>query len=1104
LKKSFNKDIEEIIYQVNHPFILEASAGSGKTTLLVERYVALLFYLVAYEEKSSIDAVRGLIALTFTRKAADEMKDRIRKRILESFQENNIENILEKLKRYNSTEKSIEGLSRRIISKKYDLLNAIGMLKISTIHSFGLSILKSYPVESELDPNSSPQDETGIEELSITLKDAFSEAFRSMIDSNDENFGFAVRIMGYQKVKRIMEEMMRLVGNHGFSVLEKKIRDGKYLIFENIKNVEEEATKRLLPLLQSIQDCIEKLKNTVRKNVIPSLERINLEIEKIKEERDVSALFSSSVIYSGKSEQVRESLLPLIDKFYLELHRLIFPVLWRVFLRIKEFYEQLKTKRKEIQFTDIEEKLLKLLKKDTKILSNLKSQIRFLMVDEYQDTSDIQKEILDTLVYNRDGNFDVIPFFVGDPKQSIYGFRNADVSIFGNTKMEFTDKNPSSFCKINFNYRSSGNMVSDFNEIFKDVFASDYIEYFDQLPFKDIQNGSGVFFIPAIGEKALEIFENSCHRTAILIKELVNSGNYQPGEIMVLFRRKTHVQILREYFDRILSESGIPYFHIDTGNILNAPEIQNLLVYLKALDNPESNFYFLPLLKSPFFRKNDIEITTLLMQNKSLYEAVCMENSEEIEIFNSLKKLKNQLTISELSERIINKTAYFAFLNTLPERKEATTNIMVFLDYLRKIQNVEMFQLTDFIYYLQEYGVMLEKPQIIGEKSNVVKVMSIHAAKGLESRVVFYISSWGGKRRAGFFIWGRRNFECPFGLKIFGYDTNSRILMDSIDAEEMAEEKRLCYVAFTRAKELFYYVGVGFYKGDNNEEKKKDGKDGWRSFINIDKSFVQKRLLTEVGEIQKKIVPKEEDLIKPVAERFLFLQKNDHKLKTIILPEIITITQLLDIEFLEKAFIKRYIVRSFPVDEALNEIAIADIELLAKDMTQADEGTYLHKVFQHSDKSNYALFIENSIQNESNLIKNKKDSIIKKAQNFFESDFYERYYVESCKSFKEWEINYPVDYKGNTILIKGAVDVYIQRDERKGIIVDYKLRIKKNIERYSRQLNYYAYFLEKIGYPVEELFLFDIDEGMEIHVRKNLDGIESILKKNLEKMEKYY
>jgi ATP-dependent exoDNAse (exonuclease V) beta subunit len=307
---------------------------------------------------------------------------------------------------------------------------------------------------------------------------------------------------------------------------------------------------------------------------------------------------------------------------------------------------------------------------------------------------------------------------------------------------------------------------------------------------------------------------------------------------------------------------------------------------------------------------------------------------------------------------------------------------------------------------------------------------------------------------------------------------------------EAGEEKRLAYVTFTRARELFYYIGI-------------DGRDGWNSFINTGKDFAAKRLAVIDSDLPAPApVSLSKELSIKAEKQYRLLKalpaSEDHS----AFPRVITVTQLLDMEFLENAFKKRYIEKSFPVDEALREIASSEETLNAGDSAVL-EGTFLHRVFQSATKDNFEEFIGRALIQGNEALENRKEKLFDAARTFYGSPFYEKYCSGESVRRTEWEINFNFIYEEKPVLIKAVLDLYLQAPE-KGIIVDYKLKYKSESERYARQLNYYAYFLNELGYPADELYIYDISGGREISVPKETGDMHKIIQKNLTGIKAVY
>lgn len=1109
-RKQKDFEDESVIYSIEKPLLLEASAGSGKTTVLVERYLASILFQYFHGKKSHYESVRSVVAVTFTRKAASEMKDRIRSRIRDHFNASYLETVIAKLEKYNGIkiEKPSEAV-RKLLETSDDLLQAVISAPISTIHSFALSYLRAYPVESGIDPFASTQDETGIEDLSITSADALTGSLREMIRIRNSDLAWMIRIQGYELVREMIKELDKAVSGTGIPILEGALREEGFLDFENVKDPGEQIRKTVLPVLNSILERLDDLREKVPARSKAPVQRTAEKIRKFIAKNVMEDIFRDDLWYDGTLQDVLEVVLPLYERVFREKVKLFFPFLWRVYRNYWKTSEKLKVSRKEISFSDIEIKFLEMLRTNRSIREKISGEIRYILVDEYQDTSDLQKEIFDLLI--RGGGTGtkrsngIVPFMVGDPKQSIFGFRNANLEVFYETRREI---GADGYKRLNRNYRSTPKLVEDINSIFSCIFrdSGPRIVYQDQEAAGVGARGpvTGAFFLPAVREEGKKVFEYSALQASRLIHRLVSEKGYAPGEIMVLLRKKTNMNALKTAFDENLTPSGIHYYIVeDIADIMQNREIRDLVIYLRALENRESDHYFLALLKTPFFRKSDPEILALRKDpGIGLYETANRAVSEEMRVFNALYQVKNRLVIPELAEEIVTRTGYFAYLNSLPGRKEATTNLIVFLDFLRKIQDVEMFSLTDFLYYLQEYSVSPRPPQVVGEKSDVVRVMTVHMAKGLQARAVVYIAPYRKTDTEKIRMLVRKR-EGRYGVFLNLFERISRRRSDPMK-EYLAdmqdeEEKRLAYVALTRAEELFYYFGI-IPEGVDAKN------DFWSDFIRLEEPCFSARVAGHDGiradtdgfyrgtsaRSDRKEVLAKLDYLKGKEKTFAYGRY----------PRILTITQLLDIEFIGEGFRNRYITRSFPVEEALNEIAdLTDV--LNESNPNADIGTYLHRVFQECDADNFEDYIEKTIGLENETIRSNRQKILVLSGKYYRSGFYKGLYSDNASALKEFEINYNAPYGPDTVLIKGSIDLYVKK-KGKGVLVDYKLTMPEDRSRYERQLHYYAHILGELGYPVDEMFLYDILSNSEVRVEKSKENIGGLLAENIGKIAGIY
>jgi ATP-dependent helicase/nuclease subunit A len=1106
-----NFDDDGVVYDINTPLILEASAGSGKTTVLVERWMAILIYSIVFFGKTPVEAVGSIIAITFTKKAASEMKERIRIKVSECFDGFYLKSVVNKLNIYipPGMQADIDKRIKYCLYVRDEILSALVSAPISTIHSFALSILRENPVEARVDPLAAPSDEGGVEKLSVTLRDAIFSTFRLLIDKEDENLSYIINIFGYEKTLEIAERFFIKSTEMGFEGFKEIIKNSGYLEFEaELKSpgsfdLHGFIDKHIAPDIDNLKALIEN-HDTINKRSIAETRNLARNIDvfwnKLSEGL-YDSVFSLNLdeevkmITKPEVNAIKEEINSATKSLKFKIHKLIMPPLLKMIELCYKKFETLKIERKEITFSDIELKLVAALRSNPGFVCSLRKKYGYILIDEYQDTSDIQKDIFDFFI-TPDKEHSIIPFIVGDPKQSIYRFRNSNVEVFINTRDEFFRRyGENSVKSLANNYRSVDGVVDGVNAMFSEIMTGDYQA---QNSVKKSQSDSeGLWFIKTDFEKIDDIINEAATYVAKIIAYLINSQGYQPRDFMILTLRKKRIDIL----NRALAGMGLPFVNIADENIAQSAEVRNVIAYLQALDNPYNDYVFLSLLKSPFFRKSDSEILSLSRLKKeegksSLFEVLKTENklSREIEIFIKLHNLKNRVNIPDLIEEIIKTTGYFAYLNTIPERKNAVTNVIAFIDKLRFIQNFKMFNLTDFLYYLQTYGIHIESPKIVGEKSNVIRVMTVFAAKGLESRVVFYIpSSSSTGNRGDCFIIEKDGDRYKFGINLMGKDCNYIDLSERDKEKNFEENKRLAYVAVTRARERFYYMGFG-YNRDMWKDFMFDNVPGGRE-IDFDKLGISDSDCFSV-EIDKTDYIK--NLGETVEERIDYLIDKEAKIEKTKIPSVITITQLLDMEFRPAAFKNRYITKSYPLEEALNEVIDATDDNILTDNNRADKGTFLHNVFQYASPSDYMDFIECGIYKEDASIRKDKDKIIGIARKFFESDFYKQYFEQNGFEREELEFNFPLQTSGYIFIIKGSVDKYILKDGE-GIIIDYKLSVgDKGRERYARQLNYYGFILKKLGFDINRLFLYDIESASVIESDFKPESAKQAMLSNIE------
>lgn len=671
-----------IIGNLDQNIFISAGAGTGKTHILVQRFIEIL-------EQGKAE-VSQIVAITFTEKAAKEMKDRIRATCIEKA-------------------KTVP----RWESYKRDLENS----RIDTIHGLCARLIKENPFPLGIDPLSRILDETE----GLALMDKFiHNKILSLLEEKDS-------------------EVISIISEYGF-------------------------------------------KET--KEIIKTLVKNRIDIDRISKGSTDRAIFN-------------------------------------IYEKIKLGYEDFKKRQGLLDFDDLIIYAKRLLRENKSIRRRYQKMIRYILVDEFQDTDFHQREIIfylaeDGAISMTDNPEDIVLskdklFIVGDSKQSIYRFRGADVSVFNDT-YRLMEKIGRCF-ELNINYRSLPQNIRFINDLFGKIMGrnsegkKDYETiYTDILPSReDKTNKQTVEFL--VVEKDLdETMEVVRHREADLIARRILTLDVPFKDVAVLFRAMTNVKIYEEAFRRY----RIPYYVIAGSGFFARQEIKDILNFLKVLEDENNKIALAGVLRSPMFGLSDNE----------LYKWA--KDKREPEVIVYLRKLKDRLTLSGLIQEIVRCTNYKAILATQYMGEQSISNINKMIEAARRFEEKGLFTLKDFVNYIDELVTNEAREgeaPISEEESNVVKIMTIHKAKGLEFPVVIIPDVQREPKPVRGIVLFDKGFD-GLGLKVKGSDgeyqdtPTRKLIKQQIERKELAESKRLLYVASTRAKDYLIYSGV--FSGKQN------------------------------------------------------------------------------------------------------------------------------------------------------------------------------------------------------------------------------------------------------------------------------------------------
>ena len=435
---------------------------------------------------------------------------------------------------------------------------------------------------------------------------------------------------------------------------------------------------------------------------------------------------------------------------------------------VYELYQKRLKENNAVDFDDIINYAIKILEENPDILEYYSNKFQYVLVDEYQDTNKSQFTLV-TMLASRNGNITV----VGDNDQGIYSFRGADISNILNFERDFPG---TKIIKLEQNYRCTGNILKAANAVIK----NNEVKYKKELW---TQNEEGN--LPKVYQADNEYDE----ATYIVeqIEHLKREEYYKYSDFAVLYRMNTQSRAIED----ILRRENIPYKIVGGLKFYERKEIKDTIAYLRLIQNGNDNLSLKRIINEP---KRGIGKTSLdkveqiaEASGTSMYEVikkadefglnrVFLNSREFVNVIEELKSKKDELSVSELIKLTLKKTGYTKALEA--ENTIEAENRIANLDELLTvaIEFEEEFAENSLSEFLE--GITLSSDlDNMEEQEDSVTLMTLHSAKGLEFPVVFLVGMEEG---------------------IFpGYQS-------MMDPQELEEERRLCYVGITRAKENLF------------------------------------------------------------------------------------------------------------------------------------------------------------------------------------------------------------------------------------------------------------------------------------------------------------
>ena len=1005
--------------------IVSAGAGSGKTAVLTARVIRKL--------KEGVN-INELLILTFTEAAAKEMKERIRKSI----------------RKEESLKKQLE-----LIDSAY----------ITTFDSYALSIVKKYYYLLNISPNVKVADSNII---TIKKEEFLDEVLEKYYEDKNEKFEKLLKDFTNKNDKVIRNNIIK-INDKLDTIPNKKEYLNNYLNIyfseEKIKKNINEFNNVLLNKINSITNLIHSLSFYVDGEYITKLNEILLPLinsknyNEIKNNLDIKLPVLRNAEEEGKA--YKENIKEIIDelkkicvftdekeiydtilstKEYIEV---ILEILKELDKKINEY----KTKNELYEFLDIELLAIKLLKEHKEVANEIKNNLNEIMIDEYQDTNDIQEEFISYISNNN-------VYMVGDVKQSIYRFRNANPYIFKN-KYDNYSKNLNGFkIDLNKNFRSREEVLSGINEIFSNIMDDDigganYKETHKMIFGNMAYNNEGksnqnndleIYNYVYDKESGFKKEEYEIFIIANDIKQKVESGylvfdkdtlefrkiNY--SDFVILINKSKSFDLYKKIFEYL----NIPLTILKDENLKDEVLlhiIKNLLTLSIKINNKEydSDFKhsFISILRSPLFEYSDDQILNMFVNNDYL-------NNELIKF---LKKINiDSITTKELLNYYIDE---FNIYEKMIKIGNIDSSVVV-LEYLLKKAD-ELNNLGYSIYDYEKYlNDILDKDldikfSVNKEEASSVKIMTIHKSKGLEYSICYFPELYNefNKRDLNeLFL-----FDQKYGIITPYYDDGINdtvykyLLKENFNKEEISERLRLFYVSLTRAKEKMILVTdlskEVLTSKDTNGVIDSELRLKFKSFNDIILS-IKDELKPYIKEVKVENLSKDYDKVKDLK---IDIEKSD---KILNVNELTKDNTLSD----EKSFSKDLIKLN-----TINEIENMKF------------GTYIHYILETIDLKSKDI---------NHVPEQYKDTI----KRFLEIDLLKD--LDNANIYKEYEFMYE---KQNT-LYHGIIDLMIEKEDEI-YIIDYKLN---NIddENYIKQLSGYKEYIEDKFDKKVSIYLYSI------------------------------
>lgn len=791
--------------------------------------------------------------------------------------------------------------------------------------------------------------------------------------------------------------------------------------------------------------------------------------------------------------------------------------------------------------------------KPSPIAEEFQQQFKEVLVDEYQDVNFLQETILQLVKSGNeeDGNL----FMVGDVKQAIYRFRLAEPMLFLNKYNDFLIEPQSTGLKIdlNANFRSRGEVLHGTNYIFEQIMGETVgeIDYDEKAalkpgaPYNEIdvpveltiiheeeQDEQGIAdteddMMDAIIEEEIKKSQQEARYIIERIRTMMDDGatvydtkvkdptkRIRPMEyrdIVILMRSMTWSNDLVEEF----KAAGIPLYAESSKGYFEAIEVMVMMNVLKVIDNPYQDIPLASILRAPFIGLTENELASIRLANRKapFYDAVKtfveeeksglnQQTAEKLQTFlhqlDHWRNMARRGSLSDLIWKIYLDTNYYEMVGGMANGRQRQANLRSLFDRAIMYEKTSfrgLFRFLRFIDRMRLRGDDLGVAKSIGEKDDVVRLVTIHSSKGLEYPVVF-VAGLGREFNQMDFS-NSYLFDQHFGLAVKAVDPDHRIIYTSLPflamkekkiLEMKAEEMRILYVAMTRAKEKLVLIGsvknwervrqvwtemqqlpheemlpdylraraktyldwIGpalarhecFTELSDEPYKPIEHPSKWKVNVVSNTSFMNSMINTEnegVAEIDEGV---NEELFNEIKKRFTFkypfANSVTKKSKTSV-SEIKRIENLQRLEEEEGQF-----TFTATNQQRKSSATKRPMFLQGKSLSSTEMGTVVHTIMQHAPQEGFekiediAPYLQTLVEKQ--LVTNEEIAIVehKKVYQFFQTPIGQRF-VHAKQLYRELPYTFSLkDEEGDSQIVQGIVDCLFEDENGHWVLLDYK------------------------------------------------------------------